>query len=282
MTQLDYQIGESKISVDVQGTFSKGDSIILSSAESDITFDQDWYQDGYTVEPLFSQDEFKKVLDSMTGIIRRMAEKETGLLHPDFSLEKYHNYVNNDETHYSIVGRTRDLFPEDFNVDIDEIHRRLSEKVGMKLTDVDPLTKIKMHIIVRINRPGSNDFNPPHKDIYEGYDGAVEGYDRGIIPRFMNFWIPIAGVTEHSSLPIAPGSHLLPENLISRTTEGGIVRGNQYRVRMIADWNGHSSMERAKVADTEVLMFSGHLIHGLAANEERDTTRVALEFRLFA
>jgi len=28
-------------------------------------------------------------------------------------------------------------------------------------------------------------------------------------------------------------------------------------------------------------MFSGHLIHGLAINEETDKTRVALEFRLF-
>jgi hypothetical protein len=28
-------------------------------------------------------------------------------------------------------------------------------------------------------------------------------------------------------------------------------------------------------------MFSSHMIHGLAINEEEDVTRVALEFRLF-
>jgi ectoine hydroxylase-related dioxygenase (phytanoyl-CoA dioxygenase family) len=31
----------------------------------------------------------------------------------------------------------------------------------------------------------------------------------------------------------------------------------------------------------EVLIFSSHLVHGLAINEESDTTRVALEFRLY-
>ena len=77
-------------------------------------------------------------------------------------------------------------------------------------------------------------------------------------------------------------SHLIPESKVHRTTEGGVVRGNQYRVRMIAEWGGMSEMERASVEVGQVLMFSGFLIHGLAANEEKDKTRVALEFRLFS
>jgi ectoine hydroxylase-related dioxygenase (phytanoyl-CoA dioxygenase family) len=132
-----------------------------------------------------------------------------------------------------------------------------------------------MHIIVRINRPHSNDYNPPHKDIYEGVDG--ENY----IPLFINFWIPICGVTEKSSLPISPASHLIPENQILRTFDGAVVAGNKYRVRMVKEWAGKNTLERAKVTDGQVLVFSSHLIHGLAINEEQDLTRVALEFRLF-
>ena len=84
-----------------------------------------------------------------------------------------------------------------------------------------------MHIIVRINRPKSSDFNPPHKDIYEEVD------KNNYIPPFINLWIPVAGVTMKSSLPMVPGSHILNENEILRTFDGSVVDGNPYRVRMI-------------------------------------------------
>jgi ectoine hydroxylase-related dioxygenase (phytanoyl-CoA dioxygenase family) len=98
---------------------------------------------------------------------------------------------------------------------------------------------------------------------------------------FLNFWIPIAGVTEKSNLPLAPKSHLINENLVLRTFEGGEIEGNKYRVRMIKSWNGESTLTRSKVRYGEVLIFSSHLIHGLAVNDEANKTRVALEFRLF-
>jgi ectoine hydroxylase-related dioxygenase (phytanoyl-CoA dioxygenase family) len=132
-----------------------------------------------------------------------------------------------------------------------------------------------MHIIVRINRPFSNDYNPPHKDIYEGIDND------SCVPSIINFWIPIAGVTKKSSLPLVPKSHLINENLILRTFEGGFIDGQKYRVRMIKSWNGETELQRSNVKYGEVLIFSSHLIHGLAVNNESNKTRVALEFRLF-
>lgn len=128
---------------------------------------------------------------------------------------------------------------------------------------------------MRINRPLSNDYNPTHKDVYE----RVDNYN--YVPKYINFWIPIAGVTEKSNLPLAPKSHLINENMIHRTFEGGKIEGNKYRVRMIKSWNGDNSLKRSTVKYGEVLIFSSHLIHGLAINEETDKTRVALEFRLF-
>ena len=116
---------------------------------------------------------------------------------------------------------------------------------------------------------------PTEKDIYEGVD------NHSYIPQFLNFWIPIAGVTNRTSLPIAPKSHKLNENTILRTFEGGFLEGNKYRVRMIKSWNGGNELYRSKVKYGEVLMFSGHLIHGMGVNNEEDITRVALEFRLF-
>jgi ectoine hydroxylase-related dioxygenase (phytanoyl-CoA dioxygenase family) len=74
---------------------------------------------------------------------------------------------------------------------------------------------------------------------------------------------------------------LINENLILRTFEGATIEGNKYRVRMIKSWNGDNSLIRSKVTYGQVLIFTSHLIHGLAVNEEPDTTRVSLEFRLF-
>jgi ectoine hydroxylase-related dioxygenase (phytanoyl-CoA dioxygenase family) len=150
------------------------------------------------------------------------------------------------------------------------------EKIlGFNLSDYDSDGNQKVHIIVRINRPGSNDYNPPHKDMYEAYDS--DGY----FPKFLNFWIPIAGVTPKSSLPLVPNSHRISEDKIQRTIDGGIVGKNKYRVRFVKSWGESNELERADVSDGDVLIFSSHLVHGLAINEEEDTTRVALEFRLF-
>ena len=112
------------------------------------------------------------------------------------------------------------------------------------------------------------------EDIYEGVDNFAH------IPKFINMWVPVCGVTQKSSLPVVPSSHLLPENQILRTFEGGIVEGNKYRVRMIKEWAGSNKLIRPVVEYGDVLLFSAHLVHGLAINEE-DQTRVALEFRLF-
>jgi ectoine hydroxylase-related dioxygenase (phytanoyl-CoA dioxygenase family) len=152
---------------------------------------------------------------------------------------------------------------------------KFEEMVGFGLTDVEPQTKEKMHIIVRINRPGSMDFNPPHKDIYEGWD------KNGRVPQFVNLWIPICGVTSKSSLPVVPRSHHLTEDKILRTFEGAVVEGNKYRVKAVVEWDGKNDLIRPEVKYGEVLLFSGHLIHGLAKNELEDQTRIALEFRLF-
>ncbi len=82
-------------------------------------------------------------------------------------------------------------------------------------------------------------------------------------------------------MPVVKSSHLLKESELSRTFEGAVVEGNKYRVRMIKSWNGDITLTRPEIKYGEVLFFTSHLVHGLAINEEEDSTRVALEFRLF-
>ena len=255
--------------------FKYGDDEILSSETTDITYSQSWYEQGFTEFDLLNSDEFSALKGGIEHSIRRIVEQETGSDLEGFSLQKYHNFVKDDKVHFKIVSRTRDLFSGDFNFPIDRLVPRLGAILGFPLTDIDPRTQNRLHIIVRINRPGSNDYNPPHKDIYEGVDKF------SYIPPFVNFWIPIVGAGENSNLPIVPQSHKINESEILRTHDGGVMQGNRYRVRMIKSWAGQNTLTRSQVKYGQVLIFSSHLIHGLGINDNEDQTRIALEFRLF-
>ncbi|MFT4733143.1 MAG: hypothetical protein ACI9DJ_000106 [Algoriphagus sp.] len=277
MENTEYHIDGKKHTISIEGSplLQLGKNEVLSREDSDVTHGQPWYQKGFVEQDFLSKDEFESLKKGLTSCIKEIVKKEIAVNTEGFELEKYHHYVTEDTSHFKIVSKTRDLFAEDFNFPVMKLIPRLSEMLDFELTDINPKTDIKLHIIVRLNRPDSNDYNPPHKDIYESVDN--DSY----IPQFVNFWIPVAGVTKNSSLPIAPESHKLNEALVCRTFDGGMMEGNKYRVRMIKSWDGESKLVRSTVRDGQVLIFSSHLIHGLAINNEHDTTRVALEFRLF-
>jgi len=267
---------EKEFSIDNTPEFKYGDDQVLSNQNTDISYGQPWYENGYSELDFLSVEEFESLENGLIDSIRNIIKKEIPSLDlTDFTLENYHNFVKTDADHFKVVTKTRDLFSGDFNFTIEKYLPKLENLLNYNLTDIDPINNRKLHIIVRINRPLSKDYNPPHKDIYEGMDN--EGY----IPPIINFWIPIAGATDKNNLPLAPKSHTINENSVLRTFEGGIIEGNKYRVRMIKSWNGDNSLIRSKVKFGQVLVFSSHLIHGLATNEEKDKTRVALEFRLF-
>jgi hypothetical protein len=267
---------EKLFSIENTPEFKFGADQILSNQNTDVSFGQQWYENGYSEQDFLSSEEFESLKNGLIASIKNIIKREIPSIDlTGFNLENYHNFVKTDAEHFKVVTKTRDLFSEDFNFPIEKYLPKLENLLNFNLTDIDPFKNIKVHIIVRINRPLSKDYNPPHKDIYEGVDN--DGY----IPQLINFWIPIAGVTEKSNLPLAPKSHTINENLIQRTFEGGLIEGNKYRVRMIKSWNGDNTLVRSKVKYGQVLIFSSHLIHGLATNEETDKTRVALEFRLF-
>ena len=221
---------------------------------------------------LFTETEFATLRDDVEAMLRGILDG-LGRATTGFTLERYHHHVD-DAAHADVVGRTRDLFQHDMPLEVVTMHERLGDVLGLRLTDTVVAPPMTLHVIVRLIRPGSTDFNPVHKDIYEAVDHL------GIVPPLVNFWIPVAGCGPHSSLPVAPGSHLIPENQVLRTRAGSVVHGRKYRVNSILQWAGSRSLERADVADGQALLFSSHLIHGLAVNNEPDTTRVALEFRL--
>lgn len=274
---LEYIINdrEYNFSDDGSSEFIFGDDVVLSRNDTDITYGQSWYEKGYEVLPLFSRNEHSDLLRGISNSVNRLISSELKRDYKDFHLQNYHNFIVSNEDHFKIVSKTRGLLPEDFNFNVMEMISRFNDLFGFEFTNLDKKTGYQSKIIVRINRPLSTDFNPPHKDSYEVVD------QDGSIPQFVNFWIPVCGVTENSSLPIVEKSHLLPESKVERTINGGVIEGNKYRVRTVKSWDGNNKLHRTKIQNGQLLVFSPHLIHGLAVNEEKDQTRVALEFRLY-
>ena len=262
-------IDDDEVEFDLTGEEPKfGPDEVLASREMDILGKTSWYQEGYTVARLFSDEEMGRLKRSVTarvgGVLAAKGIADLG----DFTLERYHEYVRSDAMHRSVIEVTRELTMADIDFEFEAFVRRVSETIGHPLKSTNDILR-RSFLIVRINRPRSLDYNPPHKD--------------GYLPlwqRTVNLWVPIAGVNAHSSLPMVAGSHLLSESVIKRTTGGAVLNGMPYRVPAIVEWDGHRKMVRPTVKEGEALVFSPLIIHGCAKNLQSDVTRVALELRL--
>lgn len=246
---------------------------VLAARFDDLVAPCGWYADGYVVAPLFSPAEMEAIRGAIADIVKEFLRAHAVGV-GGFDLESYHRFVD-DAVHAEVIAHTRRLYPKDFGVDVGVIVARLSELIGAPLSFYDPVSDQTQWIICRINRPGSGDFNPVHKDVYESYDRC------GRVPQMVNCWIPACGVGGRTGLPIAPGSHLLNEADVVRTKAGSTVNGVRYSVNSVARWNGEAALKTVAPRDGEALVFSSHLIHGLGRNLNADATRISFEFRLY-
>ena len=272
----EYKIDGNDLSIEVPDSTIVifGEEKCLSTSFSDLTSEQSWYDQGFNViesEPFFN---FKSTKSSLTNLIYQFCYEQGVKVNKDkFSLENYHKYFNT-EQHLQIIKKTRELKPEDFAFDIDKFLTAARNYFKRDLNwtssgQYDP------KIITRINMPQSENFNPAHKDIYQVYDKTHK------IPPMVNIWIPICGVGNGVGLPIAPGSHLINESKICRTKAGAFVNGSRYNVNCIKEWDSSNHLITICPSESQMLVFSSFLIHGLARNSHHDITRVSLEFRLF-
>ena len=273
---LEYQIDGLGLTIDApdRSEFSFGEDILLSKYFNDITAEQDWYNQGYDVveqEPFLN---IQKVKAGLAGCIYQICKEEGLNINKDnFRLEDYHKYVS-EEKHLDIIKRTSQLEPKDFEFDV-EMFLGAAQKYFKR--DLSWLNSegYNPKIITRINMPQSKHFNPAHKDIYQVYDKTKK------IPPMVNMWIPICGVKNGVGLPLAPGSHLVNESKICRSQAGSTVNGVKYNVNCIKDWDADNHLVTICPGESEMLVFSSFLIHGLARNLHQDMTRMSLEFRLF-
>lgn len=254
---------------EVEGEFFWGEGDLLYTASDSVISKTPWSKLGYGVVPAFDETEFKDLSNSITQNIMKAFDIHGIPYKKDtFTLGDYHKVATNDELHLKVIDITRNLTNADFDFDIEKLVARFGKILGYTLTSwVEELQK--SHIQIRINRPSSLDINPPHRDGYLSYWEDV-----------VNIWIPIEGCNENTSLPVLPGSHLIPEKEILRTeSKGAKINGNTYYVPCILKTKqGDLKMIRPNPKQGEALLFSPFLIHGAAVNRS-SSTRVAIELR---
>lgn len=263
-------IDEIPFEFKVEGDFYWGNDEVLYTEKGSVLENVSWKKKGFKVVTAFKRETFLKLRKSIKeNIIKAIKKVGIEVDTNTFELEKYHEYITTDEQHFQVINITRNLTVSDLSFDIDALVDRFGAVLGCELTSwVEELQR--SHVQIRISRPNSLDINPPHRDGYFSYWENI-----------INIWVPIAGCTEKTSLPVVAGSHLLSENEILRTSsKGAKINGNTYHVPcLLESKKGSFYMERPNPKEGEALLFTPYLIHGAAINQSKDTTRIALELR---
>lgn len=269
--QLTLDYDDEQVTFAVEGETAVGGPEVLLDGDDDLTASQSWAPDGFTVAPFLSPDEFARLSDGIRTTLRaRIAASGIAVPH-EFALDRYHHLVTTDEAHAVVSARGPWCHPvSDLAVPVDRISARVSEILGVTVSTTPPHSEFPEHFCYRVVRPRSRDNNPPHRDVW---------LDR--LRHAVNIYVPFAGSTPRSSLPLVRGSHRWKESEIERTTDGARVNGMTFTVPSVVGAAYPLRLERPDPGPNEVLVFSPYLIHGGAFNQQADTTRVSLEMRFW-
>lgn len=269
MLALDYD-GE-RVTFDVEGETSWGEPGVLLDRDDNLIAGRPWADVGFIVEPFLAPEDYARLVAGVQALLVRRITG-AGIAVPDpFTMDRYHEVVTTDALHKAVSDQGPWCYGlNDLPVPVDAISGRISEILGLRVSTTPPHAEFPEHFCFRVVRPRSRDNNPPHRDVW---------LDR--LRHAINIYVPLAGSSSRSSLPLVRGSHRWPESEIERTVEGARVNGMVYTVPSAVGAAHPLTLERPDPAPNQVLVFSPYLIHGGAYNQQPDRTRVSLEMRFW-
>ena len=270
MQKVAFNINGTTIEYSVDGDTVYGSDQVLLEGDDNLISGTDWAERGYTIQPFLSPSENEVIRSGLESTLIETMRRFTSVDESKFTLEKYHEFVDND-LHRQITGELRGGFRvEHFPGGIFRVEKRVSKICGVELTSTCPSVGWGGYFI-RIVRPNlKTDNNPPHRDVW------LE-----TLRSCVNIYFPLAGSDERSALPIVPGSHLWRESDIERTATGAKVDAATYQVPSVTSWKKSMALERPNPQKDEVMVFTPYAIHGGGINLSPDSTRMSLEARFW-
>lgn len=251
--------------------FGKYENIFLS--DDNHIQHADWFAEGYKVDQFLDTKDYSCFELYIHDLFIEHLKKITQTDLSNFTLEKYHTYVD-DEIHRKFLtsvtagSKARGGIPlTSLPFSYRKIDERISEICKCNLSSKNLFTQ---SFWLRIVRPCvEKDNNPPHKD----------GYLRRN-RKMVNLYVGIAGSNEKSSLPFVPYSHLTNEKYIERTYGKALVNGVKFTNPAVTGlYNKSIEMFTPNPKRNEVLVFTPYMIHGGGRNLNSDVTRISLEMR---
>jgi len=269
--KVTFKLGDGVFSRDVAGETFFGDDHVLLDKDDNLLAGAPFEPQGYVVGKLFdSADDYVALQRCLTGELRRIM-KEVGITTPDdFRIEQYHTFVD-DKTHDEVAKKIQSGFSMSiFPFPVDTIEKRVSALIGTKVACRYRKHEPERKFNLRVVRPKSNDNNPPHRDVWLDH-----------LRDAVNIYVPLAGSSAESSLPIVPGSHHWMESEIERTRAGARMGGQTFTVPCVTAAKRDVHFVRPNPGPNELLVFSPYLIHGGGVNFQGEVTRASLEARFW-
>jgi len=267
-----YYINSEPVSIDIQGEIFRGSASRLIDSADNLIGACKWAMQGYAISDFIDKTVFSTLHRGLTDLVREAVECATQSSCPEFTLETYHHYCSNDDVHLAVIKDLRNKadivnFPIDYSV----VDARVSTLCGVPVSCKVSHQVASGYFFIRLIRPNAiSDNNPPHRDSWLDH-----------LRDCVNIYVPLAGSNEHSSLSVVPGSHLWCESDVPRTAEGAIVNGVTFSVPSIVTDGDALEMVRPEVGKGDLMVFSPYLIHGGAANLNKNVTRASLEMRFW-
>ncbi len=234
---------------------------------------------GYKISTL-PNNFFCNIKQSISNIILNIL-KEQNIFPENFDMEKYHNYVN-DEQHLNVVNKFRGrlfgiggIHLKHLGVNFSEMDNFINDIIipDNKLSCVYNLYGLKIkHFWIRIVRPNKLDNNAPHKDNH---------INRLCSPDIINIYLPLAGSNEYSSLPIIPESHLENEKEYIISESPCFIENKKFTAPALVHRNKGLNLITPNPNYGDVMIFTPLLVHGGGSNDNIDKTRISVEMRFF-
>ncbi len=216
---------------------------------------------------------FLRLKSSFSDYIKRKLDNFAGIITKDFSLEKYHEYLDKHNIdHHKFISKISRV------INFDDIDMAYIENI-IKIANNDFNKNFSIYnskIEFRVVRPSLEDNNDLHRDHWFPY-----------FTPLVNIYLPLAGSYVNSAMGIVPFSHewsdedVIPTFTFEESQAGKkyIKNGIAYSVPAIKSCKKETNIHRADLTQGDFMLFSPKMVHGGGTNGSHET-RFSFEIRL--